>query len=99
MAIAARALETAVLALDGEPARWGELIEEELERRGDDPVRLVLDLHGAPRIDAGALGTLVLALKRVERAGGRLTLARARPEQVELLRRTGLDRLFGLAAR
>ena len=99
MAVAAPLLETRFLALTGEGDGWCGALEEELERLDGRRAFLVLDLSGADTVDATALGRLVLAQKRLQRSGGRLALVSDRPEPVELLRRTGLDRLFDVTVR
>jgi len=99
MAVAAPPLETSFLVLAGEPDRWSAALEEELERLDGRAALLVLDLSAADAIDATALGRLVLAQKRLERGGGRLALVSDRAEAVELLRRTGLDRLLDVTVR
>ncbi|MFC7733572.1 STAS domain-containing protein [Actinomadura keratinilytica] len=55
---------------------------------------LVLDFAGVRFCDASGLGALVAAHNRVAADGGRVRLARVRPQQARLLRVTGLDRLF-----
>ncbi|GLZ10921.1 anti-sigma factor antagonist [Actinomadura sp. NBRC 104425] len=55
---------------------------------------LVVDFAGVRFCDASGLGALVAAHNRVTAGGGRIRLARVRPQQARLLRITGLDRLF-----
>jgi anti-anti-sigma factor len=99
MAVAALPLETSVLALTGEPDDWRPLLDDELARLSGRPVRLVLDLSAAQPVDATALGWLVLAQKRLRRAGGELALVADRAEPLELLRRTGIDRVLDVTVR
>ena len=99
MAVAAPLLETSFLTLAGEADDWSGALEDELARLDGRPALLVLDLSGADAIDATALGRLVLAQKRLQRSGGRLALVCDRAEPVELLRRTGLDRLLDVTVR
>ena len=94
MAVAAPPLETSVLALEGERDGWAPLLDEATDRLAGRPVRLVLDLSGAQPVDATALGWLVLAQKRLRRGGGELALVSDRAEPLELLHRTGLDRVL-----
>jgi len=99
MAIAAPRLETAFLALAGECDEWHPLLDEQLARLAGRPVRFVLDLSEARPVDATALGRLVLAQKRLRRAGGELALVADRAEPLELLHRTGLDRVLDVTVR
>ena len=99
MAVAALPFETSVLALAGERDEWRPLLDEELARLAGRPVRLVLDLSAAQPVDATALGWLVLAQQRLRRAGGELALVSDRAEPLELLRRTGLDRVLDVTVR
>jgi anti-anti-sigma factor len=99
MAVAALPLETSVLVLEGEGDGWHDLLDAETARLAGRPVRLVLDLSAAKPVDATALGWLVLAQKRLRRGGGELSLVSDRAEPLELLRRTGLDRLLGVTVR
>ncbi|MEU6041799.1 MULTISPECIES: STAS domain-containing protein [Actinomadura] len=55
---------------------------------------LVVDFAGVRFCDASGLGALVAAHNRVTADGGRVHLARVRPQQARLLSITGLDRLF-----
>jgi len=99
MAVAAPPLETIVLALTGECEDWRPLLDEELASLSGRPVRLVLDLSAAQPVDATALGGLVLAQKRLRRAGGELALVSDHAEPLELLHRTGLDRVLDVTVR
>ena len=97
--MAVPAAETRVLALGGPSDEWPALIEEELARLVGRPVRLVIDLNAARPVDATVLGLLVLASKRLERHGGHLVLVCDRPQPLDLLRRTGLERVFDVVTR
>jgi anti-anti-sigma factor len=99
MAVATSLLETSLLALAGDADDWSGALEDELARLDGRRAFLVLDLSGAEAVDATALGRLVLAQKRLQRSGGRLSLVSDRAEPVELLRRTGLDRLLDVTVR
>jgi anti-anti-sigma factor len=55
---------------------------------------LVLDCSEVGFCDASGLGALVAAHNRVTADGGRIRLARVRPQQLRLLCITGLDRVF-----
>ena len=99
MAVAAPLLETSFLTLAGEADGWSVALEDELTRLDGRPAFLALDLSAADAVDATALGRLVLAQKRLQRSGGRLALVSDRAERVELLRRTGLDRLLDVTVR
>jgi anti-anti-sigma factor len=99
MAVAAARLETSFLALAGEADDWSGALEDELARLDGRPAFLVLDLSAADAVDATALGRLVLAQKRLQRSGGRLALVSDRAEPLELLRRTGLDRVLDVTVR
>jgi anti-sigma B factor antagonist len=55
---------------------------------------LVVNLSGLTYIDARGLGELAMAMKTVDLAGGRLTLAAASPRVARILAVTRLDRAF-----
>ncbi|GAA3203768.1 STAS domain-containing protein [Actinocorallia longicatena] len=64
----------------------------ELERHGQGPWRVVLDLGRVEFLDSSGLGAIAGLWKRVVRGGGHLVVARP-PRLAEImLRRTGLDR-------
>jgi anti-anti-sigma factor len=58
--------------------------------------RLRLDFGAAGPLTGSALGVLVAVRRRVRSAGGQLVLANLSPAHHEVLRVTGLDRLFGV---
>jgi anti-anti-sigma factor len=99
MAVAASLLETSFLALAGESDEWRALLDDELERLDGRPALLVLDVSRADAIDGTGLGRLVLAQKRLQQSGGRLALVSDSDAPLELLRRTGLDRLIDVTVR
>ncbi len=99
MAVALPLPEMSVLTLAGQPDEWNAVLDAELARLDGRPAFLVLDLSTADALDGTALGRLVLAQKRLQRAGGRLALVSDRSEPLELLRRTGLDRLLDVTVR
>src|SRR3954447_12279779 len=86
--------ETNFVALGADTDGWSAELGEQLARLGPAPGRLVLDVTAAEAIDAAAVASLVLALKRVEGKGGELELVCNQPEARNLLRSTGLDRFF-----
>ena len=55
---------------------------------------IVVNLSGLTYIDARGLGELAMAMKTVDLAGGRLTLAAASPRVARILAVTRLDRAF-----
>lgn len=68
----------------------------ELAERG--PRRLVIDLHGVSYMDSSGLGSLVDVKRRLERRGGRLTLAALQPRVRSVLEIAQLHRFFTIAA-
>ena len=69
-----------------------EQLEEVTAGRGSPHV--ALDLSHLSFCDSSGLNALIAARKRVHAAGGDLVLLNPRPRLTELLRITGLDRLF-----
>ena len=70
-----------------------------LKRSVEDVIRrdvkdVVIDLSGVAYIDSTRLGELLAARITIARAGGRLHLAGVPPRVLELLRLSGLDRVF-----
>jgi len=63
-------------------------------REGDKPPRLAVDLSRVKFIDSVALGTLVLLLRRVNQAGGKLALAGLTGHPRKMLEVTGLEKVF-----
>ena len=55
---------------------------------------IVVNLSGLTYIDARGLGELAMAMKTVDLAGGRLTLAAASPRVARILAVTRLDAVF-----
>lgn len=55
---------------------------------------VVLDLGGLHFVDSGGLGAIVAAWKATRAAGGSLQLARARKHLLQMLRLTGLIKVF-----
>ena len=55
---------------------------------------IVVNLSGLTDIDARGLGELAMAMKTVDLAGGRLTLAAASPRVARILAVTRLDAAF-----
>lgn len=88
--------EAAVVTIDGEiDLRTADTLRAELFALHAAGRRsLVLDFAGVRFCDASGLSALVAAHNRVTREGGRIRLARVRPQQRRLLSITGLDRLF-----
>jgi anti-sigma B factor antagonist len=65
---------------------------EDVARRGNSDV--VIDLSGVGYVDSTRLGELIAAQVTMSRVGGRLKLAGVPPRVSELLRLSGLDRVF-----
>ncbi len=59
-------------------------------------VKLVLDLSGVNFIDSVALGTLVVLLRQVKEARGRLALAGLKGHSLRVMEVTGLEKVFEL---
>lgn len=60
--------------------------------------KLVVDLSAVTFIDSTALGVLIGALRRVNDAGGTMSLVVATPAVERVLAITGLDRVFTIRA-
>jgi anti-sigma B factor antagonist len=60
----------------------------------DGPQRVALELSGLLFCDSTGLGLLVHTWKRLQPIGGELVLLRLPKHMVQLLKRTGLDKLF-----
>jgi anti-anti-sigma factor len=58
------------------------------------PARVVFDLDGLRLIGSLGLGVLLAFRRGLIRRGGRVALARARPEVAALLAQVGLDKMF-----
>lgn len=61
------------------------------------PKRLVIDLAGVSYMDSSGLGSLVDVKRRVERHGGRLTLAGLQPRVRSVFEIAQLHRFFNIA--
>ena len=61
-----------------------------------DPQKLILDLANVPYMDSSALAVLVEALKRLQRAGGRIFLFNLQPRVKGLLEIARLDTIFNV---
>ena len=61
---------------------------------GGQPLRLVLDFTGVDLISSSLLGKLILLLRRVEGAGGRLILCELSPTVQTVFKTSNLDKLF-----
>lgn len=85
------------VALRGDAAACRASLNRETARVAGRPTRLVVDLDAVDRVDSLLLGTLVLALKRLERDGGELAIASGRADVRALLAATGLDRVLPFA--
>lgn len=80
-----------------EPA-WRRWLEGELLPVCAGPARALVDLREARTVDAGTLGVLLRASRRLRAHGGELRLLGGNREVQRLLAVSGLDRCFGLAA-
>jgi anti-sigma B factor antagonist len=58
--------------------------------------RLVLDLSAVKFVDSVALGTLVVMLRRIKQAQGRLALAGMSGHVLNVMKVTGLEKVFQL---
>jgi anti-anti-sigma factor len=59
---------------------------------------IALNLRNAGRIDSTGIGTLVVALMRLRKAGGRLALFNVSPSHMNLLRLSKLAKVFEVFA-
>ncbi len=64
--------------------------------RGKQPVALILDFSGVDSISSAMLGKLILVLRQVDSAGGKLRLCELSPNVRAVLESTNLDRLFAI---
>lgn len=64
---------------------------------GQSP-RMVLDLSGVKFVDSVALGTLVVLLRRVKQADGRLALVGLGGHVLKVMQVTGLQKVFEMYA-
>jgi len=63
-------------------------------QEGNKPPRLAVDLSSVKFIDSVALGTLVLLLRRINQAGGKLALVGLTGHPRKMLEVTGLEKVF-----
>ena len=61
---------------------------------GGKPIRLILDFTGVDLISSSLLGKLILLLRRIEGAGGKLILCELSPTVQTVFKTSNLDRLF-----
>ena len=66
---------------------------------GGQPLQLVLDFSGVDLISSSLLGKLILLLRRVEGAGGKLVLCELSPTVATVFKTSNLDRLFKIVPR
>jgi anti-sigma B factor antagonist len=69
-----------------------------LERTGDSPQQIVMDLSGLTGIDSSGIGLLVELKRRIERRGGRITLRGTSPRIRRVLEMSRLDAFFEMDA-
>lgn len=63
---------------------------------GPEPVRVIVDFTGVELISSSLLGKLILLMRRIENAGGKLRLCELSPTIHSVFRTSNLDRLFGI---
>jgi anti-sigma B factor antagonist len=61
---------------------------------GGQPVQLVMDLSGVKFINSVSMGAMVVLLRRIKSRGGRLALAGLSGHCLNVMKVTGLDRVF-----
>jgi anti-anti-sigma regulatory factor len=59
---------------------------------------LTLGLDELPTLEAGEMGSLIVALRRMRETGGSVVLHVTRPDMLQALAETGLDRVFKVVA-
>src|SRR5581483_10619500 len=59
---------------------------------------LTLGLDELPALDAGEMGSLIVALRRMREIGGSVVLHVTRPDMLQALAETALDRVFKVVA-
>lgn len=75
------------------------MLREELARIDSPrPLRIAIVCERLEFIDSAGVGVLIGALKRAQATGGRVALVGCTPRVGNVLRRMGLDKLFGLHA-
>lgn len=75
------------------------MLREELARIDSPrPLRIAVVMSGVTFLDSAGVGVLIGALKRARATGGRVALVGCTPHVGNVLRRMGLDKLFGLHA-
>jgi len=83
-----------LVALTGAPdARQSLLFAAESALAANDR-SLTVGLDGLASLDAAAMSSLIVALRRMREAGGSVMLLATRPELLQALAVSGLDRVF-----
>jgi anti-anti-sigma regulatory factor len=82
---------------DGPESRGALLAEADKAIAAGDRT-LTIGLDGLKAIDARAMGSLIVALRRMREAGGSVLLHVTRPELLSELCVSGLDRVFKIVA-
>jgi anti-anti-sigma factor len=85
------------LASDQHPATRGLLEAVDAAAQKDD-LALTVGLDEIPSLDAPAMNGLISALRRMRDAGGTVQLHVTRPDLIDTLAETGLDRVFKIVA-
>lgn len=80
-----------------QPAALEELQAQILEVLAQGESTITLDLDPLPQLDVQALRGLIVLLRRVRDAGGRVTLHVTRGDLLRTLHVTALDRVFPIA--
>jgi anti-anti-sigma factor len=83
-----------VLTYTGSCCEWAERARRELSQVAPSAASVVVDLSAAAEVDSPTLGLLVLAQKRLEINGGKLSLVCNRPRVLRQFERTGLRPTF-----
>lgn len=76
----------------------GELLEQVRDLLDHGHRRIALDLAGVPYMDSSGVGRLVECYTRVQERDGEIRLVRTSTRVRDLLRITGLDRIFAVAS-
>ena len=92
-----------VVAASGEVdlATFAELqatIEEAVERAGNSPGAMILDLHGVDFFDSMGIGVLVGSTRKLRERGGEVYLVAREGPCLRVLTVTGLDKVFKIHA-
>jgi anti-anti-sigma factor len=86
----------AVVKVDGGTTTFAKELEDQLaELAARRPMRVVLDLSGIGALSSVGLGVILSIRRAVATYGGQVQLQSAPAGVLELLRRTGVDVLFG----